>query len=180
MLNKVNEFVTESFGKENLHLTRTLYWIEKMKSDASEELRIAASSHDIERAFQSEADSSKKFNYNWGEAMEKHQVESGIIMFDFLLKAGYDPKKAERVRELVSKHEVGGDAEQNLLKDADSLSWLEISVPRHVNFIEEKGLEKEELKKKIDFMYNRITSEKAKEIAGSFYENAINLLDKVE
>jgi len=180
MLDKVKEFVTNSFGKEYLHLERTLYWVKELKPDAGEELLIAARSHDIERAFQPKADSSKKFSYAWGEAMEKHQVESGVIMFDFLVKAGYDPKKAERVRELISKHEVGGDAEQNLLKDADSLSWLEISVPRHIDFIEEKGLEKEELKKKIDFMYNRITSEKAKEIAGSFYENAIKLLDKVE
>ena len=180
MLSKVKEFVTESFGKEHPHLERTLYWIEELKPDASEELLIAARSHDIERAFQPKADGSKKFSYSWGEAMDKHQIDSGKIMFEFLAKEGYDLEKAKRVQELISKHEVGGDAEQNLLMDADSLSWLEMSAPRHMGFIEEKGLEKKELKKKIDFMFNRISSEKAKVIAGPFYDEAIKLLEKLD
>lgn len=179
MLDKVKEFVTQSYGKENLHLTRTLYWVQEMEPDASEELLIAACSHDIERAFQPKTDGSKKFSYSWGEAMDRHQVESGKIMFDYLEKGGYDLKKSERVKELISKHEVGGDAGQNLLKDADSLSWLEWSVPHHISFIAEKGLEKKELRKKIDFMYDRISSHKAKDLAVPFYEEALKMLDKI-
>lgn len=178
MLTKVKKFVEESFGKENPHLKRTLYWVKKIKPDASEELLIAACSHDIDRAFKSE-DSSKKFAYAWGRKMSEHQNKSGEIMFDFLVKEGYDAKKAKRVRELIRKHEIGGDAEQNLLMDADSLSWLEVSVPRHIKFIEEKGLTKKELKKKIDFMYERISSEKNKKIARPYYEKAIDIFEKL-
>lgn len=107
MLCKVKEFVTKSFGREHPHLERTLYWVEEMKSDAGEELLIAARSHDIERAFQPKADGSKKFSYSWGETMDKHQIDSGKIMFEFLAKEGYDLEKAKRVQELISKHEVG-------------------------------------------------------------------------
>lgn len=176
MLTKVKKFVKESFGKENPHLKRTLYWIKKLKPDASEELLIAAISHDIDRAFRSEKGNTKKFRYEWGGKIDKHQIESGKIMFDFLVKEGYDAKKAKRLQELIRRHEVGGDAEQNLLMDADSLSWLEVSAVRHIKFIEEKGLTKKELKKKIDFMFDRISSEKNKKMAKPFYEKAMKML----
>jgi hypothetical protein len=34
----------------------------------------------------------------------------------------------ERVMMLVSKHEVGGNDDQNLLKDADAISFLENQI----------------------------------------------------
>lgn len=180
MLNKTRRFVRESFGKENPHLKRTLYWVKKLKPDAGEELLIAACSHDIERAFKAEKKIADKFKYSWGKAMDRHQRESGRIMFDFLVKEGYDARKAKRVQELISHHEIGGSAMQNLLKDADSLSWLEVSALRHMGFIEEKGLTKRELRKKINFMYDRISSKKNKMIAKPFYEKAVKMLSEME
>jgi len=175
MLDKVEKFVVESYGKENLHLERTLYWVRELQPDASKELLIAACSHDIERAFDLELKNKKRFNTK--KEMEKHQIMGGQIMFDFLIQEGYDAGKAKRVQELISKHEVGGDFEQNLLKDADSLSYLEVNVPRHINFIKDKGFTKEGLRKKFDFMYKRISFEKTKELASPFYEKAVRLLE---
>lgn len=174
MLDKVKEFVTQSYGKENLHLIRTLYWVQEMEPDASEELLIAACSHDIERALNFESKNKEKFNTE--EEMEKHQNEGGRIMFEFLVKEGCDLEKAKRVQELISKHEVGGDAEQDLLKDADSLSWLEVSAPKHIG---KETFPKEELKKKVAAMYDRISSHKVKDLAVPFYEEALKMLDKV-
>lgn len=175
MLDKVKEFVTESFGKEHPHLERTLYWVKELKPDASEELLIAARSHDVERAFNPEVKDMKE--YRTGAEQEKHEVEGGRIMFEFLVKEGYDLEKAKRVQELISRHEVGGDAEQNLLMDADSLSWLEVSAPKH---IAKRTFSKEELEKKVAFMYDRISSKEAKDIAGKFYEEAIGMLEKID
>jgi len=105
MLDKVNKFVKESFGRDSLHLERTLYWVKELQPDAGEELLIAACSHDIERALNLELKNKKEFNTR--EEMEKHQAEGGHIMFDFLIQEGYDAGKAKRVQELISKHEVG-------------------------------------------------------------------------
>jgi hypothetical protein len=154
---------------------RTLFGIKELRVDASEELLIAAVSHDIERAFNPETKETKK--YRTGKEQEYHQVEGGRIMFDFLVDNGYDAAKAERVRELISKHEVGGDEEQNILKDADSLSWLEVSAPRHIG---KRLFPKEELERKIAFMFERISASKAKELGRPFYEEAVRMLEEQE
>ena len=117
---QVKAFVTASFGKEHAHLERTMYWIRELDPGAGEELLIAARSHDIERAYSPEAKDMKE--YRTGTAQKFHETEGGRIMLEFLLKAGYDVSKARRVEELISCHESGGDAEQDLLKDADSLT----------------------------------------------------------
>ncbi len=98
-------------------------------------------------------------------------------MFDFLTDNGYDAAKAARVRELISKHEVGGDEEQDLLRDAYSISWLEVSAPKHIG---KKLFPKEEMEKKVASMFGRITSSAAKELARPFYEEAVRLLQQMK
>lgn len=76
---------------------------------------------------------------------------------------------------LVSKHEVGGNDDQNLLKDADSISFFENNVDHFVN--KKVGeTSKEKVKDKFEWMFNRISSEKAKQIARPWYEEAIKKL----
>ena len=72
---------------------------------------------------------------------------------------------------LVSKHEIGGNDDQNLLKDADSISFFENNVEYFVGrTVSETG--KEKVKDKFDWMYNRMTSEKAKQFARQLYAEA--------
>lgn len=79
------------------------------------------------------------------------------------------------VNHLISKHELGGDADQNLLKDADSLSFFETNAEKFATeFIKELG--KEKIKQKFDWMYERISSPQAKEWAKPMYEKYIKLL----
>jgi NAD(P)H-hydrate repair Nnr-like enzyme with NAD(P)H-hydrate dehydratase domain len=171
MLEKVQAFVTLSFGEENAHLVKTLEWVRKLDPQAGEELLIAAISHDIERALNPAAKDMKV--YRTGEARKEHQAEGGRIMKEYLIGEGYDPAKAERVRDLISCHEDGGDAEQDLLKDADSLSWLEVSAPKH---IDRRRFSREELVNKVAYMFDRISSPHAKESARPFYDQAESLL----
>lgn len=175
MLDKVRQFVVESFGKENPHLARTLYWIRELRPDASEELLIAALSHDIERAFNPEAKDKKTFNTI--EEMSHHQTEGGRIMFEFLINEGYPETGAAKVQELISRHEVGGDDEQNLLKDADSISWLEVSAPKHIG---KRLFSKDELERKVAAMFVRISSSEAKKLAQPFYKRAVKMLEEME
>ncbi len=175
MLEKVRRFVTESFGKESLHLERTLFWVRELEPEAGEELLMAAVSHDIERAFNSEAKDMKE--YRTGEGQREHEEEGGRLMFEFLAATGYDRAKAERVRELIARHETGGDREQDLLRDADSLSWLEVSAPRHIT---KKMFPPEEMTRKVEYMYARIGSARVRELATPFFTEAKRLLADME
>lgn len=97
----------------------------------------------------------KKFNTE--DELKKHQVKGGKIMLDFLTREGYALKKANRVKELISCHEVG--------------------APKHIG---KKSFSKNELEKKIVSMYNRISSEDARDIAEPFYKEALEQLREIE
>jgi len=185
MLDKVKKFVNESFkqsvsGKSAKHFERTIYWVKQLKPDADEPILIAAYAHDIARAFRKKNPIKlfKKKEINDKEILKKHQEEGAKIMTEFLRKEGYDEKLIKRVFDMIRHHEEGGDEESNLVKDADSISYLEINAPKHIKLI--KILGKGKIKRKIDWMYNRISSKKAKLLAKPYYKKTIGLLDSSE
>ncbi|MBT3297498.1 DUF4202 family protein [archaeon] len=177
MLEKVKQFVDKSLeGKGNAHYIRTIFWIKELNPGADEALLIAAYSHDIERILRKK-DKTKTKEFDKGEILVKHQVKGGEIMFDFLVKNGASRSMAKRVQDLISKHEVGGTADQNLLKDADAISLLENNAEKAIRLVKDQDFPKEEVKRKFDLTYDKITSEKAKQIAKQFYDRAINMLE---
>jgi Domain of unknown function (DUF4202) len=181
---KVRQFVIDSFEKSGSiqglkHFDRTVYWIEQLKPGADEGLRIAAEAHDIERAYRDSSkepvgESDKGFRDDY--YLKYHPEKGAQIIGEFLEREGAPVGLIMRVKMLIEKHEVGGSDDQNQLKDADSISYLENQVS---HFVEEKskkaGLGK--VKEKIDWMFDRITSEEAKKIARPMYEVAIEKLD---
>ena len=177
------QFVSESFKKANnatslKHLLRTVYWLKEIYPEADEAMQIAALSHDIQRAFKDKYAGPAQTNKNSfldKEHLRFHQEKGGEIIAEFLLEQGASRDFAERVKMLVSKHEEGGTDEQNILKDADSISFFENNVDHFVEvFAPEKG--KDVIKAKFDWMYNRITSDKAKQIVRPWYEAGIERL----
>lgn len=97
----------------------------------------------------------------------------------FLAEKGASRELIERVTHLISRHEVGGDDEQNALMDADSVSFFETNAE---NFVRKKILTEgyEKVKSKLDWMYNRICSKEGKEEAKRNYEYWMNELEKVK
>lgn len=183
MLDKVKKFVKESFEKNSVsgtsmeHFERTLYWTKQLRPEADDPILMAAYAHDIARAFR-KTDPAKTFKdkeLNDPEILEQHQIESAQIIADFLSKEGYDEKGIERVRNMVRYHEEGGNEEANLIMDADSISYLEVNAPRHVEFFESLG--KDKIRRKIDWMYQRISSDKAKQLARPYYEKSLKMLE---
>jgi len=181
---KVEQFVIDTFTKANddhgiKHFLRTVHWVKVLKPDADEALLISAVAHDIERGFRNHSsyDYIKKTvkGFRSDEHLTHHQNEGAKIIGIYLQQIGADKKLIERVKMLVSKHESGGNEGQNLLKDADSVSFFENNVDR---FVHQKVGEtsKEKVRDKFDWMFNRITSEKAKQIARPWYEEAIKRL----
>jgi hypothetical protein len=152
------------------HFKNTLEWLLNLKPDADEALQIAAYCHDIERV--NKKPGAKRFLiYDDPGMLREHQEVGGQTMYDFLIKNGAPEELAERVKHLISYHEDGGDEDQNLLKDADSISYLEVNAPKH---LKEGIFSEQEMKEKFNFMFDRITSETARELAKPFYNRAIS------
>lgn len=167
---KVKQFMTDVFTKaEDLkgvaRHERCDYWITQLKPDADEALRIAAIAHDIERGI----------NGDWkagsmdSEKLKKHQDLCAQIVGDFLDKEGADKNFIQKVKHLISSHEYGGDNDQNILSDADRLTFFENVAVRHAKTYKEKGKTKEDIRNKLDFEFKKINSEKARGIAQKWY-----------
>lgn len=174
---KVVEYVNASFkGKNIKHFERTVYWSEKFSPVWSEAHKIAAYSHDIERANRGNEEKYLK-SYMEPDDLKEHQEKGAEIMKKFLSENGADEAMISKVAHLISKHEVGGDAEQDALMDADSVSFFETNAEM---FVREKlpveGYEK--VKGKLDWMFNRIKFNDAKELARPNYEKWARELEK--
>ncbi len=183
----VKGFVKEAFIKANnqgdiRHFERTVYWLKQLKPDADEALCLAAFAHDIERAFRDEAAkerfkaSSKGFTDE--DHLANHQNKGAEIIANYLKEQQAPKELIDRVQMLISKHEVGGNVDQNLLKDADSISYFENQIE---HFLTKKVADvgKDKVRVKFQWMFDRITSEKAKEVAKPMFEDAISKLNNV-
>jgi len=180
---KAEQFVIDSFNKADKHgqikhFLRTVHWIKVLKSDVDVALLISAVAHDIERAYRQKDILEKKTSagYTNVEFFRPHEERGAEIIADFLKQQSATAEIIERVKMLVSRHEEGGNDDQNLLKDADSISFFENNISLFLTkHVQEVG--KEKVRKKFDWMYNRITSKKAKQITRPWYEGAIKNLD---
>lgn len=163
------------------HLVRTVYWVKKLKPSADKALLLAALTHDIERAFEKgrEPPSSETDNWDNQEYNRWHSRRSAEFASEFLKNAGADNNLIKRVSALVGQHEEGGSEETDILKDADSISFLEVNAPWFIAKIPEKWT-KESVKEKIDYMFRRINGEKAKTKAKPFYQKALFELEKAK
>ena len=180
---KVEKFVEESFGKQGktstiIHLKRTAYWLKQIKPDADEVLLVAAVSHDIERAYRDYPlmnELKQKGGYDSPEYLRLHQEKGGKIIADLLTSFGAPKEFIAKVKLLISTHEYGGNDEQNALKDADVISFFENNVDNFIEY-EVKETSLKQVKEKFQWMFSRITSNKAKEIAKPLYEKALEQL----
>lgn len=179
---KVEDYVGELFkrtGKTLLatHSRRTVYWLLQLEPDADEGLQIAALAHDIERAvpdpYLSSMIATSPKGYMNPLFLREHSERGADIVADFLAREGAAPDFIERVRLLVAGHEFSGSDDQNVIKNADSLSFFE-------NYIELFTGRKKQLygydkvKAKFDWMFHRITSQKARRLAIPLYHRALS------
>jgi len=172
-LKKVIGHVDSLFGNKEKHFANTMDWLLKFNPGADEAMQIAAYAHDTGRALS---------KYDKGAflldkaALKKHQESGAVEIYDFLIKAGAEEKLAAKVKSLIKKHEVGGTEAQNLIKDADSVSYFEVNALKHIKRTDE--FSKAEIKAKFDWMFKRITSKTARKIAEPFYKEAVKELMK--
>ncbi|MGD9735845.1 MAG: cyclase family protein [Solirubrobacterales bacterium] len=160
------------------HLDRTLHWVVELEPEASEGLRIAALTHDMERAFP-DPEATWVSSRDWSSPAynEWHQERCARIVAAWLREQGADAELVAEVEALVRVHEDGGWREADLLQAADSLSFLETMVPLVLEW-SARG-EGEAARGKLEHSVARIQPDQAAAIAAAegLLERALSELD---
>ena len=162
--------------KSSKHLIRTGFWLKRIYSKADETMMIAAIAHDFERAFPLRDNETKIENNGSKEYLLWHGKRSAEFLGEFLRENNASEELISKVKELVIYHELGGDEEKDAIMNADSISFLENKTDEFLKSIPQRHTKKE-IKRKFDFMFNRISSEKAKKLAKPFYDKAMGKLN---
>lgn len=148
-------------------------WVKFLRPDADEALVVAGLLHDIERAIHGDW---KVGSIDENE-LRKHQDLCAQAAEEFLKTQDVDRDFVDRVIHLVSFHEVGGDDDQNVLCDADCITFFEMSALRYAQNFEKKGKTKDEVIELLDYKFNLIHSEQARDAASGWYEQSKALLN---
>ena len=194
MIEKVRKFITETLdNKTSLekmvlkHLLDTEKYVKILYEEITgkntpEELIIAALAHDIERAFRDPEVYENMYKSGKGfldnDFLKYHQKRSAEILKNFLKTNNHPNEKIEEIYKYVRNHEIGGDFETDILKDADSISFF-INNTEHFIKVKAKEASPEKVRVKLKWMFERITFSEAKTIAFPYYETSIDKLKKI-
>lgn len=170
------EWVTQNYSNAE-HLVKTETWLLRLQPTASEMLRLAALTHDMERAFPG-PDSPKSRGGVDHDYNRAHSERSARIVGAFLREQGAAESLIDGVLELIRAHEYGGWPEANLLQAADSLSFLEVNITMFLQSIgkDDEKSKREGVRAKFDWMYERIQVPEARELATPLHADALERL----
>jgi len=126
---EINRRIIESpFPEDPFHSINTMEWILKLDPDADTALCIAAIGHDIERAFEDKRILTKEYE-TYDEYKQAHAINSAEILAELMEKCGVEQEIVDDVARLVAHHEMGGNDREELLKNADMISFFHVSLP---------------------------------------------------
>ena len=163
-------WVAENYPYNSTHLLKSLDWLDRLAPDASDAVRLATLTHDMERAFGGPDAIAIKLNDRAYE--EAHSNRSAKIVGAWLRANGAQEGLADGVEALIRVHEWGGSPDANLVQAADSLSFLETNIDLMLGFARTGKYPKAEVALKIDAMYERIQLPAARELARPMWERA--------
>jgi len=159
------------------HLERAEDWVVELEPGASAALRIAAVTHDIERAFP-DPDSGWESARHWDDPGYNrwHQDRCAEIIAGWLREQGAPDELVRDVEALVRVHEEGGWPEADLLQAADSLSFLETMVPVIAGWVERGRAPVDRAAGKLRHTATRISPDlpRARELAEAMLEPALS------
>jgi uncharacterized protein DUF4202 len=155
------------------HLVRTRDWLVALDPRASEALRIAALTHDIERRVPGGPRLDPR-TQAWDDAeyLRAHAERSAGMVRAWLAEQGAPAATVDLVGALVARHETGGGAAGDLLQAADSLSFLEVNAGRALAWVETGRCDAEQAQAKVDWMRDRVGVPAARPAAGALHRIA--------
>ncbi len=109
------------------HADNTLEWLLRLEPDAGEALQLAALAHDIDRVI--EKVKVRRANFDDYDAFKAAHARHGAeLLRSILTTCGVARDIVDEACRLVEVHEVGGDPDADLLKDADSISYFDVNL----------------------------------------------------
>lgn len=116
------------FSEEPFHSENTLEWVLILMPDADEALQIAALGHDIERSDPDRRVRAAGYD-TFEQFKEAHALNSAQILSEIMEEEGMDQAFVNDVARLVAHHESGGNEREEVLKNADTLSFFQVCLP---------------------------------------------------
>ncbi len=156
------------------HVDNTLEWLLRLEPDAGEALQLAALAHDIDRATPERV---RREDYSDYDAFKAAHARRGARLLRVMLEdCGVESTIVNEACRLVELHEVGGDADADLLKDADSISYFDGNLPL---YYQREGWA--ETKRRSLWGYRRLSARAKKIVENISYEDEvlIRLLQEV-
>jgi hypothetical protein len=159
--------------EDPIHAENTLNWLLWLEPGADIALQIAALGHDVERAIK-ERRVHKRLYTDFDVFKAAHAHNSAEIMKEIMTACEVPQGIADDVYRLVRRHETGGDARSDLLRDVDSISFFDVNLPL---YYERNGRE-ETLRRSI-WGYRRISQRRKNALSNIVYEHReLNVLLK--
>ena len=171
ILVEARRWVVENYPYNRDHLLRALEWLDRLAPGAPEAVRLAALTHDMERAFPG-PDSPVMASLADPVYEQLHSERSARIVSEWLASHGADEQLTRDVAALIIAHEVGGTREADLVQAADRLSFLETNVDLFLGFVESGRFSIDDVRTKFEHSYHRIRVPDAKALARPLYEDA--------
>ena len=171
LIEAARQWVVEKYAYNSYHLLKSLEWLDRLAPDAAEATRLAALTHDMERAFPGR-DQPVARSFDDAEYYTAHSERSARIVGAWLRENDATRELAAEVEALVRVHEVGGWPEADLVQAADSLSFLETNVDLFLNMVRSGKRALGEVQVKFDLMYQRIRVPRARELARPLLDQA--------
>ncbi len=168
------QWVIDNYPYNSDHLLKTLEWLDRIAPGANEAVRLAALTHDMERAFPGPDQPVHKVikGFDDYEYHAAHSARSAHIVGVWLREQKAAEAVVQEVEQLIRAHEDGGWREANLVQAADSLSFLEVNVELFLNMVRSGKRTLDEVQLKFDYTYERIQVSHAKELALPLLEKA--------
>ena len=165
---KIRAVITGSRVPEDpRHADNTLEWLLRLDPDAGEALRLAALAHDIDRAI--EESKVKRADFDDYDAFKAAHARHGAELLRPILTACDVARNVvDEACRLVMVHEVGGDIDADLLKDADSISYFDVNLPL---YYQREGWA--ETKRRSLWGYRRLSARARKIVESIGYEEEV-------
>lgn len=120
-------FSGEERPKELVHSELVTRWIERLDSNPSDALRLAARAHHVERWMipRSEYPKGRAGYLKWRAALQRHHAATAERV---LAAQGVDSETTARVQDIICKRDLRSDPEVQCFEDALCLVFLETQL----------------------------------------------------
>ena len=179
LIDAARAWVIERYPYNRHHLLKTLEWLDRVAPGSPEPVRLAALTHDMERAFPG-PDQPVIKTLSDPEYERLHSLRSARIVGAWLRDQHASETLVEHVEALIVAHEFGGWPEADLVQAVDSLSFLESNIELFLGFVRSGKHPAHEVRKKFNSMFGRIQIPRLKLLAQPLVDSALQQLDVVE